>query len=162
MAQVKVRRSSVLIDPAGTERFGHLPPRLNPTLQKLWQPGTPFAIDPAAESAYRDIVASLRAHHVQIVFLVPPIFEGLLETKRAAHRDYLQHFADCRQPGDLVLDFGAAEFQDFRSHRENFADGVHLLNDRADQVVALLSRQIDVWQAQGRLTAGRPRGTDVN
>jgi len=133
------------------ERLDHLPKKLNSTLQQLWQPGTAFAVDPAADAAYRELVAMLRAHHVQIVFLMPPVFEGILEPKRAELQDYVQHFAAFRQPGDLVIDFNTSDFRNFRSRRENFFDGIHLVGGAAEQIVMLLSHQVDSWLAEGRL-----------
>lgn len=154
----KLGHPSTSIGANGTERFDHLPSKLNATLQQLWRPGTPFAVDPAADTAYRELVAMLRAHHVSIVFLVPPVFEGLLETKRDELQDYARRFAPCRQPGDLVIDFTASDFQDFCGRRENFADGIHLVSGAADHIVTLLSRQLDTWLAQGRLQLGAPHG----
>lgn len=151
MVREKLGKPFTSIGANGNERFDHLPPKLNATLQQLWQSRTAFAVDPAADTAYRELVAMLRVHHVQIVFIMPPVFEGILEPKRAELQDYVRRFAACRQPGDLVIDFNASEFQDFRSRRENFFDGIHLVSGAADQIVMLLSRQIDSWLAEGRL-----------
>jgi hypothetical protein len=151
MVREKLGQPSTSIGANGTEHFDHLPSKLNAHLLKLWQPGTAFGVDPAADTAYRELVAMLRAHHVSIVFVVPPIYQAILEAKKKELDDYAQRFAACRQPGDLVIDFTASDFQDFRSHRENFSDGIHLVNRAADHVVTLISHQVDIWQAQGRL-----------
>jgi len=151
MARERLGKPATSIGANGAERFDHLPSKLNATLQQLWQPGTAFAVDPAAYKAYRELVDMLRAHHVQIVFLMPPVFEGILEPKQAEHQDYVRRFATFRQPGDLVIDFNTSDFQDFRSRRENFFDGIHLVSGAADQIVMLLSRQVDSWLAEGRL-----------
>ena len=138
------------IDPRGTYNFDHLPTELNSTLREVWKPGTPFEIDPVAAAAYRDMVAALRAHHVQIIFVIPPVFEGILQPKREALREYGRTFAATHQADDLMLDFTASEFQEFRGARDNFFDGVHVVPKAAEEIVLRISRQLDDWLAQGR------------
>jgi hypothetical protein len=151
MLRQRLGQPTASIDSNGTEHFDHLPSKLNSTLQRLWQPGTPFPIDPAAVAAYRDLVALLHRQHVQIIFLIPPVFEGISQAKTEAISQYALTFADLRQPGDLLIDLCSGEYRDFCARRENFADGIHLVSGAADQIVSRIGRQLDDWIAQGRL-----------
>jgi hypothetical protein len=151
MLRERLREPIELVDSDGVEHFAHLPSKLNPTLERLWTPGAPFPVDPAAVADYRDLVALLHRRRIQIIFVKPPVYEGIAMAKTAAISDYAAIFADLRRPGDLLIDFGSSEYRDFCARRENFADGIHLVSDAADQIVSQISRQLDNWIAQGRL-----------
>lgn len=151
MLRVRLRHGHPVTDSTGTAHWDKLPTVLNPTLQRLFDPATPFEIDPVALAAYRDIIADLRLHHVQIVFIVPPLREDLLRAKQSAFHDYNRFIETSKRPEDLELDFTSTEFADFNRNAANFADGVHLNPEAAAAIVAELNRRIDGWVAAGLL-----------
>jgi hypothetical protein len=151
MIDRRLHHPSRPIDDMGTLDFGQLAPQLNPVLQKLFRPGLSFDVDPVALKAYRDLVAELRAGRVQIIFIVPPVFEGLLQTKQAAFRSYSRLIRATMAPDDLVIDFTSQEFAPFRNDRSNFGDGVHLFPKSGEIVVSQINTRINRWIENGRL-----------
>jgi hypothetical protein len=151
IVRVRLHRAHQLNDYAGTEQFETVPPQLNPTLRRMMRPGTPFEVDPIALAAYRDLVAELRAHHVRMIFIVPPVFEDLLRAQQTAFQDYAQLIEANMASQDLLIDFTSEEFADFRKNRANFGDGIHLFKNSAAVVVSRINARINDWIAQGRL-----------
>ena len=139
------------INSDGTVRFTNLSPDLNPALRKIWGSGERFQVDPVAAAAYRDLIAMLRAHHVQTIITIPPMFESILQKNKDSLREYRRLFEDCREPGDPLIDFTSSEFEEFRRCRNNFSDGIHLVPDAAAQIGKLVSQQLHVWLAEGRI-----------
>ena len=151
MLQERLHRPREVVDYDGTEHFLHPPTRLNPIMRQMFRPGAAFEVDPIALTAFRDLVAELRAHHVQIVFIVPPISEDLFRAQQTAFRDYARLIEANVGPEDLLIDFTSAEFADFRSTRENFGDGVHFVASAAAVIVSHINARINDWIAEGRL-----------
>jgi hypothetical protein len=151
MVRARLHRATPVMDYAGTERFDTVPPQLNAVLQGMFRPGAPFEVDPLALAAYQDVVAQLQAHHIQIIFIVPPIFEDLLRAQQTAFQDYARLIEANMAPEDLLIDFTSEEFADFRRDRANFGDGVHLFTNPAAVIVSHINARINDWIAQGRL-----------
>ncbi len=151
IVKTRLHRGAAVMDDTGTERFDTLPPQLNPVLQGMFRPGVPFDVDPIALTAYRDIVAQLHAHHIPVIFIVPPIFEDLLLAQQAAFQDYARLIEANMSSEDMLIDFTSKEFVDFRKNRANFGDGVHLFTDAAAVIVSHINTRINDWIAQGGL-----------
>jgi hypothetical protein len=155
LVKVRLHKATPIFDWAGTERSDTVPAHLNPTLQRMFRPGVPFEVDAIAFAAYRDILANLRAHHVRIVFIVPPISEDLLQAQRAELGVYARLMEANMAPDDLLLDFTSDEYADFRKNRANFGDGIHQFPEAAAVVVSLINARINEWMGQGRLQQPR-------
>ena len=138
-------------DAAGTENFQIFRHDLNPDLTDMLRPGTDFSVDPTALAAYREVVAELRAHHAQLVFIVPPIYQDLLDRKRGAFEKYSQLILSETGGMDPWIDFNSARYAALRQNRENFGDGVHLVPGAANRVVGALRTEIQSLLVQGRL-----------
>ena len=144
-------------DIAGSEDYGEKAQALNADLKKMFQPGTPFAVDSIADERYFALVREVQARGIPIVFIVPPTFEGLLAPKQAEFQSYVHAHLAALQPQDRVIDFSSAEFASFRRDGANFSDGVHLLRAGAKQVVGIIDDRIAAWQADGwAATPARP------
>jgi hypothetical protein len=136
-------------DWAGTESFDDVTLVLNSVLRKMFA-AEEFPVDPEALAAYGDLVAELRARRVQRVFVVPPVYEELLQHKRKAFENYSRRIAAIAA-GDPWIDFTSDAFLEFRRDRANFGDGVHLLRPAARRVVEELNRRVADLVRQGRL-----------
>jgi len=97
------------------------------------------------------VVASLRARHVPVGFVIPPTEESIFEPKREAFRKYVGVILADRSGEDRVLDFTADEFAAFRAETANFSDGVHLRVAGARTVTAVVDDRIKTWIAEGWL-----------
>jgi hypothetical protein len=153
MLNIRLHRSRQIFDYAGTEDFGTIPTTMNADMKRLWRAGDNFEIDPIALVAYRDTVAELHARHVQIVFIVPPTFENLLQGKRQAFDNYIRLIQDMATAEDKWVDFTSEGYADLRRNRLNFPDGVHLVPQAARRVVSYLNTKVNDWIAQKRLAA---------
>lgn len=151
MLRDRLGRPEQSIDAAGAERFFKFPARLNPTMQHLMRPGSSFDVDPVALTAYRGLVKELRAHGIQIVFVIPPIAERLLQSKAEAFLQYDAEMTADRLPGEVVIDFTSPEFAAFRRNEANFSDGIHLYAKAAAEVVSQIGLRIGTAMAEGRL-----------
>jgi hypothetical protein len=150
MLSIRLGRTPQPFDYAGTETFLNARSEMNVNMKAMWSEAE-FTVDPAALRAYLDLVANLRARGVRIVFIVPPVSEHLLETKRAPLERYLHRMRSEIGTGDLWIDFLAPESEAFCKTRANFSDGVHLTPDGARQVVAQLNAAVNRWIAERRL-----------
>jgi hypothetical protein len=149
--KIRLHRSQLMTDYAGTTDLGIYPSELTATLKHLWRPDADFELDPIALGAYREVVAKLRAHNIQIVFVVPPTFEDLLQRKWAAFDKYTRIIRSEMAAGDEWIDFTSGAHADFRKNRSNFGDGVHLVPKAAEQVVSYINAKTNDWIAEGRL-----------
>ncbi len=52
---------------------------------------------------------------------------------------------------DKVIDFTSDKYRELRSTSENYKDGLHLKNQPAKDVVAVINHQIDDWIQNGEL-----------
>jgi hypothetical protein len=137
-------------DEYGTDDFGS-PKKLNSLLQRMMAPNTDFEIDPIAMTAYRDLVANLRNHGVQIVFIVPPISEQLLLQKGQAFSRYFEQIRPLTADQDKVIDFIGEAYKDFRINPHNFSDGVHLERQGADEITDRIDEYLGQWLETGTL-----------
>jgi hypothetical protein len=149
--KIRLRRAYMMFDYAGTENFGVLPNRLNPTMKALWRPGGDFDIDPIALAAYREVIARLHARRVNIIFVVPPTFEDLLRQKPGAFERYVRLIQAAASPADKWIDFTSEAYADFRRVSSNFSDGSHLVPPTARQVVLSVNAAVNDWIAKGQL-----------
>lgn len=149
LVNIWLGRRPAVIDHAGVESFEGLPSEMNVHTKEMWS-APEFAVDPIALQAYRDLVGTLRAHGVKIVFIVPPIFEQLLQSKAGPLERYLTRMRSAIGPGDLWIDFLSHEYEDLRKRRANFSDGVHLTSDGATLVVGHIDRAVERWMAEPR------------
>jgi hypothetical protein len=150
MANIRLGRIPRTFDYAGNETFLNARSEMNVHMKQMWN-APDFTLDPPALQAYRDLVANLRAHGVQIVFIVPPTSEQLLQTKRAPLERYLQRMRSEIGTGDLWIDFLSPEHEALCRNRANFSDGVHLTSDGARQVVARINTAVNRWIVERRL-----------
>jgi len=152
MLKIRLRRSKLMFDYAGTEDLGDYPREMNTVMKRLWRPAEEFDIDPIAHAAYLDLVADLRAHGVRIVFIVPPTFEELLHGKRAAFDRYVHLIqSEAATVGDEWYDFTGDDYAEFRRDPVNFGDGVHFKPEAARLLVAALNAKVNDAIARGRL-----------
>jgi hypothetical protein len=154
MLGIRIGRTPRTFDYAGTETFLHARSEMNVNTKKMWSEPE-FTVDPVAWQAHQDLVANLRARGVQIVFIVPPTSEHLLETKRAPLARYLDRMRSAIGAGDLWVDFLAPEGEAFCKNRANFSDGVHLTPDGAKQVVAQINAAVNRWITERRLVVAK-------
>jgi hypothetical protein len=150
MINVRLGRIHLETDWTGTQNFENYKLVLNPVLRTMLEPGEEFEVDSIAFAAYRDLVAELRTRGVQTVFVVPPIYEELLQRKRAAFDNYARRIL-ATAPDNPSIDFTSDRFAEFRLNRANFGDGVHLLPPAANQVVAELNRFVADLVSKGEL-----------
>jgi hypothetical protein len=125
-------------DEFGTDDF-HAPNKLNPTLQKMMTPGTDFATD--------DVVATLHAKHIRILYVIPPLSRSLLATKHEAVDRYSALILGGKSSEDEVIDFTSNEFADFRND-DNFADGVHSTKQASLRIVEMIDQKLKAWATQ--------------
>jgi hypothetical protein len=154
MLSIRIGRTPQPFDYAGTETFLNARSEMNVNMKKMWSEGE-FTVDPVALQAHRDLVATLRARGVQIVFIVPPVSEPLLETKRAPLERYLDRMRSEIGAGELWIDFLSPEGAAFCRNRANFSDGVHLTPEGARQVVAQINAAANRWIAERRLVVAK-------
>jgi hypothetical protein len=150
MLSIRIGRTPQPFDYAGTETFLNARGEMNVNMKAMWSERE-FTVDPVALQAHRDLVAELRVRGVQIVFIVPPVAEHLLETKRAPLERYLDRMRSELGTGDLWIDFLSPEGEAFCKTRANFSDGVHLTPDGARQVVAQINAAVNRWITERRL-----------
>jgi len=144
-------------DAAGTETFDDLPTEMNSSMKALWKPGDSFDVDPIALATYRDAIRQVRAKRLQIIFVVPPTAEYLLQTKRAAFDRYVEMIRADSTPDDLWIDFMTDEYAAFRRDRTHFPDGSHLTPEAAGIVVSYVDAAIDDWFDRERVGRGVDR-----
>ena len=154
MFSIRIGRIPQAFDYAGTETFLNAGSEMNVNMKEMWS-APEFTVDPVALRAYGDLVASLRARGVQIVFIVPPTSEYLLQTKRAPMERYLLRMHSDVGIESLWIDFLSPEGEAFRKTRANFSDGVHLTPDGAKQVVAQINAAVNRWITERRLVLAK-------
>lgn len=152
MAYVRLGRSPLNYDHAGTEDFGRLAPDMGPKMKAFWTGDDHFESDPVALAAYRDLIAELRQHRVQIIFIVPPTLEELLRTKKNAFEQHVQLIRTYSTAGDKWIDFRSEAPEEFRTNHSNFPDGVHLIPEAAKQIVSMINAHVNEWIADRSLT----------
>jgi hypothetical protein len=150
MVRVELHRAAPVFDAAGTETFVTVRQDLNPVLEALLRPGDDFDVDPIALAAYRRAVERVRAQGLAVVFVVPPMFEDLLQRKPQAFARY-NRLITALDPAAPVIDFTAPEFLTFRKTRANFEDGVHLVPPAAREIGGRICAIATEWISQGRL-----------
>ena len=149
MANIRLGRIPRTFDYAGTETFLYAGSEMNIYMRRMWD-APDFTVDPLALQAYRDLVAGLHRRGVQIVFIVPPTSEYLLQTKRAQMARYLRMMRSEIGAGYLWIDFLSQEHKEL-CNQANFSDGVHLRADGVRQVIADINTAVNRWIAERRL-----------
>jgi hypothetical protein len=150
MMNIHLGRIPAAFDYTGTETFidGHT--EMNTVMKAMWNTSD-FEVDSVALQRYLDVVNSLRAHGVRVIFIVPATSETLLSTKRAAMERYVQRIRSVVGDRDeLWIDFLASEYRDL-CRAANFTDGVHFTSDGARQLVARLNTLLIQWKNEGVL-----------
>ena len=150
---IRLGRRPLNFDYAGNETFRNPRSEMNIHMKKMWN-APAFTVDPLAVQAQRELLAHLREHGVQIVFIVPPTSEDLLRAKGVQMNRYLQEMRSEIGGGYLWIDFLSPEYQDF-CRRTNFSDGSHLTPDAAKLVVAHINTAVNRWCEEGRLPVVR-------
>jgi hypothetical protein len=92
---------------------------------------------------------------VQIIFVVPPTYEPLLQGKRSGFDKYVEMIRAGAGNPDLWIDFTSPEYVDLRKKKENFVDGVHFVSAAAQQIVAGLNSFVNHALEGGRLSVPR-------
>lgn len=157
MLNMRLGRIPPTSDYAGTSPL-ELHTEMNIYMKRLWN-APDFTVDPIALREFRKLIADLRAHKVQIIFIVPPIAESLLDTRRVEMSQYLLRMHSEIGTGDLWIDFLSPEYRQFCENRANFSDGVHLVPAAARQVVAYINTAVNRWIAERRLVVSSNRQT---
>lgn len=155
--RVATGRARMEFDKNGTA-YWPVPKVMNPHLAAIMKPGTDFDVDDIALRQYISIIQDLREHGAQIVVVVPPLYQRILDSKQAALQRYYARMLPIFSKADLVIDFNAPEFVDFRRNRDNFGDGVHLTVSGAHAIVGMLNERIqefEIRNATQRASAGR-------
>lgn len=150
LIRIRLGLESQEYDYAGTDQHLKLSSEMNINMREMWG-ASEFTIDPIALKCYKDLVSSLRARGIQIIFIVPPTSERVLTTKRGALENYVRRMRSEIGAGDLWMDLTGDDFDDFRKNPRNFADGVHLTQSGAKQIVATIRSTVNVWIAQRQL-----------
>lgn len=154
-ARIKLRLAKPELDEFGTDDFGDIPQKMNPHLQKLMAPGTEFTIDASAMASYKALVDELHSANIRIIYVIPPVTQSIYLSKVNAFANYSHAALENRSEEDRVIDFTSDEFMDFRSDPGNFKDGVHLTNQSARQVVAIINTKLNQWIQTGQLSSFR-------
>jgi len=150
--RVRFGHMQLTSDEFGTDNF-EAPNELSPDLKRILRPGEDFAVDPQALQAYRETISSVRARHVQMVFIVPPLYEKLYAAKREAFRKYLEMLRTFLTPEDQLIDFTSGRYSGLRENGDNFTDGVHLRRSAADETMGMIDARLREWIALGQLRA---------
>jgi hypothetical protein len=153
--RIKLRLEKPELDEFGTDDFGDIPQKMNPHLQKLMAPGTEFTIDASAMASYKALVDELHSANIRIIYVIPPVTQSIYLSKVNAFANYSHAALENRSEEDRVIDFTSDEFMDFRSDPGNFKDGVHLTNQSARQVVAIINTKLNQWIQTGQLSSFR-------
>jgi hypothetical protein len=151
-ARVKLHLEKQQFDQFGTDDFGEIPQKMNPHMQKLMAPGTEFSIDETAMKSYSDLVNELHALNIRIVYVIPPLSQSVFSLKPNAFANYTRAALANKLEHDQVIDFTSDEFVDFRRNAGNFKDGVHLTNEAAQQVVAVIDTRVNTAFQTGCLS----------
>ena len=149
--KIAVGAEKQVVHESGSQDFPTARQELNPTLKKMMAGSGDFEVDPVALAAFRDSVSNFRAHGVQLVFLVPPVEDDLLERKRTAFQDYLQQIRPLIAQQDKLMDFTGDDFTDFRMDARNFTDGIHLTPEGSGQLIHRIQGRLAQWIAGGEL-----------
>ena len=160
MIYVRLHRLAVwgTFDAAGAETFHDLDSEMNDSTKALWKAGDTFDVDPIAIATYRDAIRHIRGKRLQIIFVVPPTEETLLQTKRAAFDRYVRMIRADSTADDLWIDFTTDRYAAFRKDATNFPDRSHLTAEAAGTLVSYLDAAITEWFAhESRRGADRPR-----
>jgi hypothetical protein len=148
--RVKLHLERNEFDQFGTDDFGDIPQKMNAHLQRMMTPGTPFRIDETAMKSYIDLVDELHAANIRIVYVIPPLLQSIFASKSDAFTNYTRAALANKLEQDLLIDFTSDEFVDFRRNAGNFKDGVHLTNQAAQRVVAVINIRVNAalhcWQ----------------
>ena len=97
-----------------------------------------YQVDPTALEDYRALLQQLRGAGTKVIFVIPPMYEPLLEINRPLLDSYRQQI-QVEQPGDRVIDFNGDAFAAIRRDRSNFSDGVHSTTRGAAIIVKALN-----------------------
>jgi hypothetical protein len=125
----------------------------------MMRPDADFEVDPIALQVYLDVIQEIRAHHVRIVFVVPPVSEDLLRVKRAAFEKYLGLIHLHVATGEELIDFTSGPYAGFRANEDHFIDGVHMESAAAAEVVSMLNSAMGEFPSRLAVAAqGRARG----
>lgn len=134
-------------DAFGVFDYTNIPDKMNPNEKLLMAPGTDFDVDPIAMQTYRDFEAELHARNVRIIYVIPPFLQSIYAGKREAFKKYTNMILADKIEQDRVIDFTSGEFTAFRSLPEFFL-GVHLTNEAARRVVAVINERLNEWSIQ--------------
>jgi hypothetical protein len=143
--KIRLGKDKLMFDADGVADFDDKAKKLNVHLEEMMRPGTDFAIDPIARAAYHDVVALLHAHHVPVVFAVPPVSDVMRARKGDAFAKYTAEILRDRAPEDLVFDFTSEELGAIGHDAANFTDGVHLRAAAAARLAATIDERLPDW-----------------
>ena len=104
-------------------------------------PASYFMIDPVAVKDYQATLQALHDHGVQVLYIVPPLYEPCLAPNRDQYDAYLHHMQALLPAGPL-LNFDTPEFESFRNNPQNFGDCYHLRATGASRMGELLANLV--------------------
>lgn len=147
----RFHRGAPVFDEFGTYPSGDVGREMNQTLKKLMVPAKNFKVDPIALTANEDFVAELHAANIPIVYVVPPMSDLLLESRKEEVDAYSNLILKNKSERDQVIDFTSPNYDDFRRNRGDFSDGVHLTKVGATEIVAQINLRLNDWVRTGHL-----------
>jgi hypothetical protein len=159
MLKIRLHLARQTYNEFGAVDYGKAKHELNATLKHMMRPDADFEVDPIALQVYLDVIQEIRAHHVRIVFVVPPVSEDLLRVKRAAFEKYLGLIHLHVATGEELIDFTSGPYAGFRANEDHFIDGVHMESAAAAEVVSMLNSAMGEFPSRLAVAAqGRARG----
>jgi hypothetical protein len=100
-----------------------------------------FQIDPIALRNLQDLLAELRSHSIRVIYVVPPLYQALLNTNQLDCSAYYQSLRPLL-PESAWIDLNATGYTAFRSDTRNYYDGFHLVPDAARQVSRFINQRL--------------------
>jgi hypothetical protein len=153
-AATRLRKPQELVtDGYGTQYFSDDPHPLNSINTRLMRPHTDFEVDPIALKTYRDLLQEFRSYRMQIVLIVPPLSESLLQTKKPEFDRYSALIRSLAPEQTSFIDFISDRYKPFRQDHANFSDGIHLTRRGADRIADEVNNYLKNMQVQGQFSA---------
>jgi hypothetical protein len=97
-----------------------------------------FTVDPAGVNNLKALVNELRNHGVKLVYVVPTVYEAVLECNQAPFSHFIASMQAILPPAPLI-DLTTPEYKDFRSNPSNYIDVFHVTPEGAWGISTILN-----------------------
>ena len=84
-----------------------------------------YTVDPTGLQNLQTLTSELQARGIQIVYVVPTLYEPMLEKNWAYLQTFKENIRSVLPPGEFI-DLNGPEYKDFRSNPSNYIDGFHV------------------------------------